>query len=205
MTGYNRRFSPPAMRIRKHLKDRGTPIVANYVMNAGFLPPEHWVHGPEGGGRNLGEACHIYDLFISLCGAKLSDVTARSIRPTGKQWRRDDNFAATLSFADGSVCTLTYTSLGCSEYPKETMDVLSDGLVFRMTDYKRMETYGAPAKAWTSSTPDKGHLDELAALGRCLREGGPWPIGLDEQIASARAALDIQDMILSTQHNEETS
>ena len=39
-------------------------------MNAGYIPMDHWVHGDEGGGRNLGEACHIYDLFI-LSNSKL--------------------------------------------------------------------------------------------------------------------------------------
>ena len=32
-------------------------------MNAGYVPLDHWVHGPEGGGRNIGEACHVYDVF----------------------------------------------------------------------------------------------------------------------------------------------
>src|SRR5262249_44653201 len=66
MTGFNRRFSPPARRLHELLRDRGAPLMADYRMNAGFIPLDSWVHGPAGGGRNLGEACHIYDLFEYL-------------------------------------------------------------------------------------------------------------------------------------------
>ena len=61
--------------------ERVGPLMMNYQMNAGYVPPDHWVHGDEGGGRNLGEACHIYDLFTFLTGAKVTDVVARGIRP----------------------------------------------------------------------------------------------------------------------------
>ena len=63
MTGYNRRFSKYAQRIKKLVENRTAPFILNYRMNAGYIPMDHWVHGDEGGGRNLGEACHIYDLF----------------------------------------------------------------------------------------------------------------------------------------------
>ena len=43
--------------------------MADYRLNAGYVPLESWVHGPEGGGRNIGEACHVYDLFTFLTGA----------------------------------------------------------------------------------------------------------------------------------------
>ncbi len=46
----------------------------NYRVNAGCLSAETWVHGAEGGGRNIGEACHFYDLFVMLTGAKATSV-----------------------------------------------------------------------------------------------------------------------------------
>ena len=66
LTGYNRRFSPYAAKMGEVLKLRNAPFMINYRMNAGFFPQEHWVHGPQGGGRNIGEACHIYDLFYCI-------------------------------------------------------------------------------------------------------------------------------------------
>jgi len=86
MVGFNRRFSPAMQTIRSILANRSTPIIANYRMNAGYIPLDHWVHGPEGGGRNIGEACHIYDLFNSLIGTPhVEAVNAYSITPSSKQ------------------------------------------------------------------------------------------------------------------------
>ena len=119
MTGFNRRFSPAIARARELLAGRTTPIVADYRMNAGYIPLDHWVHGPEGGGRNIGEACHVYDVFDSLVGgAEVEAVSAQSIRPDGTRLAANDNFVATIRYADGSVCTLTYTALGHRDHPK---------------------------------------------------------------------------------------
>ena len=56
LTGFNRRFSPPIVRATEVLRNRSTPMIVNYRMNAGYIPLDHWVHTAEGGGRNLGEA-----------------------------------------------------------------------------------------------------------------------------------------------------
>jgi len=53
MTGFNRRFSPALQAAHKILKDRTGPLIINYRMNAGHIPGDHWVHGPEGGGRTI--------------------------------------------------------------------------------------------------------------------------------------------------------
>src|SRR4029079_10406620 len=119
MTGFNRRFSPAITAIRHVLKNRTTPMIVNYRMNAGFIQNDHWVHGPQGGGRNIGEACHIYDLFNALTASKYAKVEATSIVPSSDHWRRNDNFIANVRYCDGSVCSLTYTALGDTSHAKE--------------------------------------------------------------------------------------
>lgn len=197
MVGYNRRFSPPITRIVELLASRATPMIVNYRMNAGYIPREHWVHGPEGGGRNLGEACHIYDLFVHLCGVGAPiEVSATAISPRSQQWRSDDNFIATLKFADGSVCTLTYTSMGEKSHPKERMEIFADGKVIVMDDYKSVTVHGLKSpRVWDSKVARKGHLEELRALARSLAEGGQWPISADDLLASARVALQVEQLI----------
>ena len=192
MTGFNRRFSPAIESVAAALRGRSTPLIVNYRMNAGYIPPEHWVHGPEGGGRNIGEACHIYDLFAKLTGAAPVSVSAHPIAPSGKQWHRNDNFVATISYTDGSVCSLTYTAMGERSYPKERMEVFADGLVLTLDDYKRVEVVGARAEGWRSITQQKGQLEELQALARALRAGEPWPISLSEQIETTRTSLEVE-------------
>lgn len=196
MVGFNRRFSPATQALRRVLADRTTPIIANYRMNAGYIPLDHWVHGPEGGGRNIGEACHIYDLFNALTGtSQVESVTAYSITPGAKQWRRNDNFVATLKYADGSVCSLTYAALGDKSYPKERMEVFADGKVLMMDDYKSVTVHGGKHKGWSSTAAQKGQLEELEALSATLLKGAAWPISLEEQLQVSRISFEIERQI----------
>ena len=48
---------------------RRAPLVVEYRLNAGYIALDHWVHGLHGGSRNIGEACHMYDVFRFLTGA----------------------------------------------------------------------------------------------------------------------------------------
>lgn len=193
LTGFNRRFAPAVMRMAELLRGRSTPLMASYRMNAGFLPADHWTQGPEGGGRNIGEACHVYDLFCALTGSVQVDIQAQSIRAPGKPWRADDNFSASLSFADGSVCTLLYTALGTKEHAKERLEVFADGMVLALDDYRSLAVAGRRAKGWQGGQ-DKGHKALMAALGDGLRTG-IWPIALEHQIAATRASFTIQGLI----------
>src|ERR1019366_487067 len=59
--GFNRRFSPHALKI-KSLTGQG-PMNVIATMNAGHIPGNVWVHDMQvGGGRIIGEACHFIDL-----------------------------------------------------------------------------------------------------------------------------------------------
>nr|WP_276583382.1 bi-domain-containing oxidoreductase [Pseudomonas sp. RIT-PI-S] len=193
MVGFNRRFSPAIKAVSKALEGRTTPLIINYRMNAGYIPKDHWVHGPEGGGRNLGEACHIYDLFCHLTGTSQTvSIHAAGISPPGPMWRSNENFVAVIKFSDGSVCTLTYTSMGDKSYPKERMEIFSDGKVVVMDDYKSVVIQGGKHKSWTAQAPQKGQYEELVALAETLQGTGPWPITLDEQVQATRIALDVE-------------
>ncbi|MFW6163355.1 MAG: Gfo/Idh/MocA family oxidoreductase, partial [Planctomycetota bacterium] len=55
--GFNRRFSPHARKARELLAGRSEPLAMTMTVNAGDIPPDHWLHDPErGGGRIVGEA-----------------------------------------------------------------------------------------------------------------------------------------------------
>jgi predicted dehydrogenase/NADPH:quinone reductase-like Zn-dependent oxidoreductase len=193
LTGFNRRFSPAVSRIREVIANRSNPMILNYRMNAGYLGMDHWVHGKEGGGRNLGEACHIYDLFTALTNSRVETVHGDSIRPATGHYRRQDNFIATITFEDGSVATLTYTALGTSDYPKERFEIFVDGKVLFLDDYKRLTIAGATAKGIVSAIANKGHKNQLESFARTIQEGGEWPIPLWQQIQATEIALDVED------------
>lgn len=196
MTGFNRRFSEAAVQMMKFIQKSTTPLIINYSMNAGFIPPDFWVHGKEGGGRNIGEACHIYDLFNYLTRAECELVSATAINPKGKQWNRNDNFVAVLKYSDGSVCTLTYTSMGDRAVSKESCEIYFDGQILQMNDYKEVLHYSTKGKKVISCN-GKGHLQELEALRDTLIDGKEWPICLEDQLAATRISFEVENQIFN--------
>lgn len=194
MTGFNRRFSTHAARLREHLVRRSGPMVISYRMNAGYIPTDHWVHGREGGGRNRGEACHIYDLFTFLADAAVEEIQATSIRPESAHFRADDNFVATMRFADGSVAVLTYTALGSMAHEKEQMDVYADGRVYSLSDYRQLTMTGG-SRTSLASASDKGQRAELEQLAAAIRGGGEWPIPLWHQVQATEIAFRVEELL----------
>lgn len=192
VTGFNRRFSPFATRMGEILAGRAAPLAMTYRMNAGHFPHDHWVHGAEGGGRNLGEACHIYDLFTALSGAACTGTQVAALEPGEGMYRRDDNFAASFTFADGSIASLLYTALGSSDHPKERMEVFSDGRVLALDDYKSLSIAGAKAKGVELAAPDKGHAACLSAFVEAASGRTGLPIPLWQQLQASRMALAVE-------------
>ncbi|HUS89798.1 MAG TPA: bi-domain-containing oxidoreductase [Desulfosporosinus sp.] len=192
MTGFNRRFSPIARRIREIVEKRSNPMIINYRMNAGYIPLEHWIHGAEGGGRNLGEACHIYDLFTFLTESRVATIDARSIRPSTGYYSSSDNFVSVMNFQDGSIATLTYTALGSPDHPKERMDVFVDGMVLVMDDYKCLKVYGSRLKGIEKKLQDKGQKAMLEAFAETIQRGGEWPILLWQQLQATEIAFEVE-------------
>jgi ribosomal protein L3 len=78
-----------------------------------------------------------------------------------------------LSFADGSVGTVNYFSNGSRAYPKETLEVFSDGRVLRIENFCVTRGYGfAGFKRFKTMRQDKGHGAEVAAFVARVASGG---------------------------------
>ena len=85
--GFNRRFAPLALRLKNFMEAAGAPLAMLYRVNAGPLPPDHWLRDPDqGGGRLVGEVCHFIDLMTFLAGSppvrvEAARIAARLDRP----------------------------------------------------------------------------------------------------------------------------
>jgi predicted dehydrogenase/threonine dehydrogenase-like Zn-dependent dehydrogenase len=195
MVGFNRRFSPAMRAIREAIANRKGPLVVHYRLNGGYIPPDHWIQGPQGGGRNLGEACHMYDCFRSLAGAPVASVDATAIDPGELPYLRSDNFSASLRYADGSLCTLTYTALGPKEgLAKERVEVFCEGEAYVLDDFRRVTRARTGQVLWEGEV-DKGHFEELSRFGDALAAGGPAPIPFEEIVETTAVALEIEDQL----------
>ncbi|MDQ7837090.1 MAG: bi-domain-containing oxidoreductase [Thermodesulfobacteriota bacterium] len=195
MAGFNRRFAPFIRRIKEVVEKRTNPLIINYRMNAGYIPSDSWVHGPEGGGRNIGEACHIYDLFTYIVGSKFTSVQAAAISKANGYYLENDNFIATITFEDGSVANLVYTAMGSRDLPKERMEIYVDGMIIELNDYKSVDIHGSKLSGFKKKNQDKGLFDEMHVFCDALISGGHWPIELWEQIQATEIALQVEEII----------
>ncbi len=196
MVGFNRRFSPALQQLGAQLVGRRAPLVIHYRLNGGYIPLDSWVQGAQGGGRNLGEACHMYDAFRSLTGSPVKTVTATAIDPGPLPYVRSDNFSATLGYEDGSVATLTYTALGPKTgLGKERIEVFCDGEAWVVDDFKKLIKGSDGSVLWQSTEPDKGHFEELSRMAEAIATGGPSPIPFGDIVETTAVALQIEDLL----------
>ncbi len=192
LIGFNRRFSPFASRLQEYIQDRSGPMVMQYRMNAGPLPLDHWVYSHEGGGRNCGEACHVYDLFTFLTNSRVVQVRAQAVGSTSNSYCSQDNFCVSVLFEEGSLGILTYTSMGAAEYPKEKLEVFVDGSVLILDDYLSLQVIGEPKKKLETRSRTKGHREELEAFGDSIKNAGPWPIPFWQQVQATDIAFSVE-------------
>jgi len=178
MVGFNRRFSKYAVEVKKHINDRIGPMIINYQMNAGYIPLNHWVHTEEGGGRVIGEGCHIFDLFNYFTNSKIVSVSVDSINSRTKNISQRDNAVVTLKYEEGSLCTLIYTSLGNNCYPKEFCQVYYDGKIITIDDYKKINGYGVKISNLENKSSEKGQYEELIEFAKTIKRDGGYSIPL---------------------------
>ena len=189
MVGFNRRFSPHTMKIRELLAGRTEPLTMSLTVNAGFIPPEHWMQDPErGGGRIIGEGCHFIDLLSYLAGSPVTSVFAMMVSGNGSI--REDRMSILLSFADGSVGTVHYFANGAKSYPKESMEVFGDGRVIRMENFRVTTGFGFKGfRSFRTWRQDKGHRTEIAAFVERVSAGGAPLIPFEEIVNVTKASF----------------
>ncbi|MFO7889762.1 MAG: bi-domain-containing oxidoreductase, partial [bacterium] len=182
MVGFNRRYSPHVQKIKKVLKNKTEPLALSMTINAGKIPPDHWVHDPaQGGGRIIGEACHFLDLMVFLTGSSIQSVSAHMMSKGTPV--PDDKMSISLGFKDGSVGTVNYFANGSKAYFKEVLQVFSQGRIFKLDNFRQTTGYGCKGfRKFKTKRQDKGHAAECAAFVNRIQEGGESLISLAELV-----------------------
>jgi len=191
MIGFNRRFSPFSVKAKEMIDQRTGPVIINYRVNAGFIPPESWVHSSEGGGRNIGEACHFYDLFDYFTGYKAVDIQAMGADHGSDLFRANENFAVLIKFEDSSVCNLVYTAMGNEGVPKEQIDIYFDRKIIQINDFKELRFHGINEKDIISGNQEKGHFEEIKSFGNCLKNNQD-PIPLWQLVQATEISFEVE-------------
>ena len=113
------------MQSMRALGDQGGPLMATYRVNAGRLPEDHWYKDRRQGGRLLGEVCHFLDLITWIVGSRPVRVSAMG-SGRGEGLLQED-LVVTVSYADGSIGTVTYAEGGHAATTKERLEILGRG------------------------------------------------------------------------------
>jgi predicted dehydrogenase/threonine dehydrogenase-like Zn-dependent dehydrogenase len=207
MVGFNRRFAPHAVKAKQLLAGRSQPVAVNLMINAGDIPADHWLQDPAiGGGRIVGEGCHFIDLAMFLVGSPLVSVQAVMFGPdTGGV--RDDKMTIAMGFADGSIANLNYWANGPKSYPKELVEVFSEGRVLRIENWRSLRAWNWSGVPRMKIRMDKGHKAEVREFLRRIELGGAPVIPFEQldcvtmaSFAAVRSAREGVMVRLATEH-----
>jgi len=188
MVGFNRRFSPHVQKIKQLLAGRSEPLAMHLACNAGIVPPNVWIHDPElGGGRIVGEACHFLDLLTYL--ADSPNVSVAAVQMGEGVAVREDKMSIVLSLADGSVGTVNYFGNGHKAYPKEVLEVYSEGRILRLDNFRRLDGWGFARFRKLKTRLDKGHRVQFQQFVERIATGGEPLIPLDQLVNVTRASF----------------
>ena len=198
MVGFNRRFAPHVVALKKAFEDRSTPLMMHYRVNAGFIPADFWVHDPvEGGGRIIGEVCHFIDLLHFLADAPPTRVFATRLPPSGEAVLSDENVLISLEFADGSRGSIAYSALGAANQPKEHIEVMGAGTSALLDDFRNLEVFDGLRTKRTGGKQDKGHHAQFEEFLAAIVSGGQPPIPRDELLLSSLATILVEESLRS--------
>lgn len=197
-TGFNRRFAPMGRRLHDFFAGIKQPINVHYRANVGYRPPEHWLHDPiEGGGVLLGEACHFVDFCQFMINSEPVDVTAKCLSGADRGLVDQDNFVVLVSYADGSLATVSYMSCGDTAMSRERVEVFGGGKSGVMEDfsYLCLSSRGKSEKRRSRLLPDRGFAEEVEQMFKAIADGLGPPTPFRDQITSTRITLQASALL----------
>jgi predicted dehydrogenase/threonine dehydrogenase-like Zn-dependent dehydrogenase len=197
VVGFNRPFSPSANWLFKKFGSVG-PRLMHYRVNAGFIPPDSWIHDPNlGGGRLLGEGCHFFDFLRSAAGARAESVQVEASTASRADLPATGSFAATVRFTDGSVGQLLYSAQGDPRMGKELFECFAGHACGAIHDYRDAEFFQQQRdERMGRHSQDKGQAALLNSFLHCLAAGQPPPAKPEDILESSLLTLAAQQSLL---------
>jgi predicted dehydrogenase len=195
--GFNRRFAPFYIELKRQITRRSGPAVINCRVNSPGISSSYWMSDPAIGGAILGEACHFVDLMYWLLETEPIGVSAFSL-PTGRSEPiGENNMAAAFRFADGSVANLTYCTVGSKSSGGERVEVFAPGFGASSENFKKLSIQTAMRRDRSKWWAEKGYEPQLRSFVEAIQagkqpqvtvmDGARSTVGCLQMLASARA------------------
>ena len=141
-----------------------------YRVNAGPLPPDHWLNDlDEGGGRLAGEGCHFIDFACWALGELPEHVSCAARSSHAAPLVAAEGFSVTMEFGSGSLATVVYGAAGASALPKESVEVHSEGCSVVIDDFRELAVYDGRKRRRERAPKGKGHAEQFRHLGEIAR------------------------------------
>jgi predicted dehydrogenase/threonine dehydrogenase-like Zn-dependent dehydrogenase len=197
--GFNRPFAPLALRLGAELKALDGPVHLVYRVNAP-LPADHWLNDPlVGGGRVLGEACHMLDFANWLCGSPIRVTASALPAAVGAV----ESASIGIEYANGSVATVVYSGAGSGAMPKERIEVLCAGRSWVLDDFRSLTSWGPEGEQTADGRgQDKGHAELMRRALAACRGRQPFEPGLAAAYAAQSVALHALESIATGEPRE---
>ena len=195
MVGFNRRFAPVSIQVKKEFASAGEPIVMNMRINAGMIPKDNWLQQKDvGAGRIIGEMCHFIDLMQFFTGSEPVRVFAECISTSNDKITPADNISIVVKFKDGSVGNLTYLANGDKGMPKELIEVFGGSRIGVINDFRDGLIYKS-GKTVKLKSSGKGHKEEVDAFIGALKAGQESPISFRSICLTTLTTFKIHDSL----------
>lgn len=162
MVGFNRRYAPFYIEMKKRLGKRSGPIVISTRMNSPGIE-SGWAAEASHGGVILGEGCHFIDLMYWMAESEPVSISAHHLT--------ENNIAATLKFADGSIGSFVYTVIGSESSGGEMVEVFAPGIAVTTEDFKKLTVKSKSRSSSSKWFAAKGYDDQLESFVNCIKSG----------------------------------
>jgi predicted dehydrogenase len=191
--GFNRRFSPSIVELRKRVRDGRLGVIGSCIgehtaFSAPNIQPGAWRADPSEtpAGAMTGIGVHTVDTMIDLFG-RIAEVHCLTTRRAGAHV--DDTNAVLLKFNDGvvgmffasiaAVPNYRFAVYGTKAFAEVLKPTLEEFRFLPMPDPKAGHLAAAQPQVMTNPGFDTLHA-ELTAFAEAVRGGKPFPVTADE-------------------------
>ena len=192
---YSRSFAPFIQKIKWEVVERNSPLVMHYRINAPLNTGDSIINSQKGLGKIIEEACSIFDIFCFLTASDPVSLSVESLKPHNDTVFPTDNFSISISFKDGSIGSLLYTSLGNNQnFDTERFELFFDQKSIEMKDFKTLRGFGTSRLFdETTSTPNNGYQTLINQFFSALKTKEcimPIPLNRLKQVANLTLLTD---------------
>jgi predicted dehydrogenase len=140
-----------------------------------------------GGGRIVGEACHLIDLCSYFIGSNVISVcmNAMGVNPA----ENTDNASILLKFQNGSNAVINYFANGSKLYSKERVEIYSQGRTVVLDNFCKTRAYGFKNFSGLKTSLDKGHKNQFNSIIKTVQQGGDPLISFASLINTSLASI----------------